>query len=83
MPKLTKLIKDLVQACTLGQGMVMDFFAGTGTTAESVQILNAEDGSNRKVTLIEQNQPVDQSHVECLRGFSNISDITVVPDKLD
>lgn len=39
--------------------MVLDFFAGSGTTGEAVMRLNAEDGGNRQFILVQIPQPID------------------------
>lgn len=59
-PKPVALIKKLVQLGTDVESgdIVLDFFAGTGTTADAVMQLNAEDGGNRKFVLVQLNEPV-------------------------
>ena len=54
-PKPSGLIKKLVQAVTYNdkKAIVLDSFAGSGTTAHAVLDLNKEDGGNRKFILIE------------------------------
>ena len=54
-PKPSGLIKKLVQAVTYNDknAIVLDSFAGSGTTAHAVLDLNKEDGGNRKFILIE------------------------------
>ena len=52
-PKPLQLMKDIVKiGCK--DGIVMDFYAGSGTTAQAVLDLNKKDGGNRKFILIEQ-----------------------------
>lgn len=51
-PKPTRLIKTLIRlACN--EGIVLDAFAGSGTTAQAVLELNEEDEGNRKYILIQ------------------------------
>ena len=54
-PKPSGLIKKLVQAVTYNdkKAIVLDSFAGSGTTAHAVLDLNKEDGGHRKFILIE------------------------------
>ena len=54
-PKRTDLIKRIVNYATAGDenAIVLDSFAGSGTTAHAVLNLNREDGGNRKFILIE------------------------------
>ena len=42
----------------VGEGdLVLDFFAGSGTTAEAVMKLNSEDGGNRRFILVQLPEP--------------------------
>lgn len=52
-PKPIELIKHLIDSCNKNS-TILDFFAGSGTTAHSVLSLNKEDGGNRKFILLEQ-----------------------------
>lgn len=49
-----RLIQYLLKICTENSDLILDFFAGSGTTAHAVMELNKEDGGNRKFILIEQ-----------------------------
>ncbi len=55
-PKPVKLIKELVRSATDKNSIVMDFFAGSGTTGHATLELNKEDGGNRKFILITNNE---------------------------
>jgi adenine specific DNA methylase Mod len=52
-PKPSDLIKYLLQITTDKTSIVLDFFAGSGTTAHAVMKLNKEDGGRRKFFLVE------------------------------
>ncbi len=52
-PKPTSLVARFVRQTVRGSGVVVDFFAGSGTTAHAVINLNREDGGHRKYILIE------------------------------
>ena len=52
-PKPSFLIKELISLCTQEEDIVLDSFAGSGTTAHAVLDLNQEDGGNRKFILVE------------------------------
>jgi adenine-specific DNA-methyltransferase len=52
-PKPTRLIERIVQIATKKNSIVLDSFAGSGTTAHAVLDLNKKDGGNRKFILIE------------------------------
>lgn len=53
-PKSVAMVKDSIQISTEPDDIVLDFFGGSGTTAQAVMAQNAEDGGNRKFILIEQ-----------------------------
>lgn len=55
-PKPVKLIKEFIRAATDKDSVVLDFFAGSGTTGHAVMDLNKEDGGNRKFILITNNE---------------------------
>jgi adenine-specific DNA-methyltransferase len=60
-PKPVRLIKKILQISTEADDIILDFFAGSGTTAQSVLDLNNEDGSNRKSILIQLPEPTDNA----------------------
>ena len=51
-PKPPSLIKNLLQQATQPDDIVLDFFAGSGTTAQAVLQLNQEDQGNRRFILV-------------------------------
>ena len=55
-PKPVLLIKNLIKSVNFRDGIVLDFMAGTGTTAHAVLELNKEDGGNRKFILCTNNE---------------------------
>lgn len=55
--KPLKLIKKIIQIWCPPTGIVLDPFAGSGTTAHAVMELNAESGADRRFLLIEQGRP--------------------------
>lgn len=52
-PKPTELIRRCIQLATNPGDLIMDSFAGSGTTAHAVLKQNAEDGGNRRFILVE------------------------------
>lgn len=58
-PKPTGLLKYLVRATSGGDDLVMDFFAGSGTTAGGVLLQNVEDGAKRRYILVQLQEPLD------------------------
>ena len=55
-PKPMKLIKEFVRAASEKDSVILDFFAGSGTTGHAVMDLNKEDGGTRKFILITNNE---------------------------
>lgn len=55
-PKPVELIKQLLNQTTTTESIVLDFFAGSGTTAQAVMELNAEDGGNRSFIVCTNNE---------------------------
>ncbi len=58
-PKPSKLIKHLLHISSNPDDIILDFFAGSGTTADAVMQLNAEDGGNRKFILVQLPENID------------------------
>lgn len=52
-PKPTHLIEDIISRISSKDAIILDSFAGSGTTAHAVLDLNKKDGGNRKFILIE------------------------------
>jgi len=78
-PKAVRLITDLLDLVDMRPGeVVLDFFAGTGTTAAAVARLNARDGVPRRVVLAEQQTPVHPEHPAARHGYASVSDLTAV-----
>ena len=55
-PKPTKLIQQLLDQTTTKDSIILDFFAGSGTTGQAVLELNREDGGNRRFMLCTNNE---------------------------
>ena len=55
-PKPTKFYRELMKLSTSKESIILDFFAGSGTTGHAVVQLNQEDGGNRKYILCTNNE---------------------------
>jgi adenine-specific DNA-methyltransferase len=81
-PKSIHLIKACLQ---LGaddpNAIVLDFFAGSGTTAHATMDLNQEDGGNRQFILIQLPEAIDKGHEAYKAGYRTISQITIERNK--
>jgi adenine-specific DNA-methyltransferase len=60
-PKPSALIKHFIVISTSINDLILDFFAGSGTTGDAVMQLNAEDGGNRKFILVQLPEPILES----------------------
>lgn len=58
-PKPLKLIEYLLRSINNKSAIVLDFFAGSGTTAQAAMELNKEDGGNRQFILMTNNEVED------------------------
>ncbi len=77
IPKPKQLIKRLLEISTQpnNSDLVLDFFSGSGTTAQAVLELNKEDGGNRKFILIQLPETLDESSEAYKAGYKTIADI--------
>ena len=57
-PKSLYAVRDAIWYCTKEKpnALVVDFFAGSGTTLHAVNLLNAEDGGNRRCIMVTNNE---------------------------
>lgn len=55
-PKPVSLIKHLLQIASQKDSIILDFFAGSGTTGQAVLELNKEDGGSRQFVLVNNNE---------------------------
>jgi adenine-specific DNA-methyltransferase len=60
-PKPVSLIKIFLLQISKDNDLILDFFAGSGTTADAVMQLNAEDGGNRKYILVQLPEKIDKN----------------------
>lgn len=74
-PKPVPLIEYLVNQATSNTDIVLDFFAGSGTTMHAVISANAKDGQNRRCILIQENEKTDPSSEANSAGFDTIAEI--------
>ncbi len=74
-PKSVELIKKLIHLGTNSSDIILDFFAGSGTTAHAVMELNKEDSGNRKFILVQLPEPCDEDSEAYKAGYKTIADI--------
>jgi adenine-specific DNA-methyltransferase len=85
-PKPTSLLKYLLKIKRVcddvsDKELVLDFFAGSGATADAVMALNREDEGNRRYILIQLPEAIDEGHEAYKAGYRTISQITIERNK--
>lgn len=70
-PKSIELIKMFLQISTSANSndIILDFFAGSGTTAQAVMELNSEDGGNRQFILVQIDEPINEDKSKVAYDF--------------
>lgn len=86
-PKSVEFMKEIINHATNDNSdLILDFFAGSGTTAQAVMELNAEDNGNRKFILVQLDEKIDENKSKVAYDFCKnelgsenpvISDITI------
>jgi len=74
-PKSLHLISDILKLTLDKNGVVLDFFSGSATTAHAVMKLNAEDGGNRKFIMVQLPEKTDEKSEAYKAGYKNICEI--------
>jgi adenine-specific DNA-methyltransferase len=76
--KPVELVIDLLRMSAVSDyDITLDFFAGSGTTAQAVMELNKEDGGNRKYILVQIPEKTDKKSEAYKEGYKTISDICI------
>ena len=75
-PKPVRLILKLFASCRDKDALILDFFAGSGTTAHAVMQLNKEDGGNRKFICVQLPELCDANSEAYKAGYRTIADIS-------
>ncbi|QPK80154.1 site-specific DNA-methyltransferase [Corynebacterium lizhenjunii] len=76
-PKPVRLVQHLLALCGGPDAVVLDFFAGSGTTAQAVAELNAADGGTRSVLLAQLPVPTEPSSPARAAGFATLADVCI------
>lgn len=75
-PKPLQLMKYLISVSLKKESTVLDFFAGSGTTADAVMQLNAEDGGNRKFIVATLDEETPENSEARKAGYTTIDQIS-------
>jgi adenine-specific DNA-methyltransferase len=77
-PKPLALIKNLIRLSNAkNTDIILDFFTGSGSTAQSVFELNNDDNGNRKFILVQLPEQTPEKSEARKAGYKKISDITI------
>ena len=71
-PKPASLVKFLCKICTGREDIILDFFSGSSTTAQSVMEMNSEDNANRKFIMLQLSEVLDKSSEAYKSGYENL-----------
>ncbi len=80
-PKPTQLIEYLIKMNNSNDCIILDFFAGSGTTGHAVVNCNCNDSGNRKYILVQFPEAIPAKHVAAKHGYKKISDQTIARNK--
>ncbi|MCM1160136.1 MAG: site-specific DNA-methyltransferase [Roseburia sp.] len=74
-PKSVDLLKTLLGSIQFNDGIYLDFFSGSGTSAHAIMELNAEDKGNRRFIMVQYPEEIEKTKVAYKDGYKNICEI--------
>jgi adenine-specific DNA-methyltransferase len=80
-PKPYKFVTNFIKPFISKDDIVLDFFAGSGTTGQAIIELNQEDNGNRKYILVQLPEQTSEKSEAYKAGYKKISDITIERNK--
>ncbi len=77
-PKPVELLEELIKPVlnSNSNGIILDFFAGSGSTAEAIIKLNLMDGGQRKFIMVQLDEPTNQKSAANRAGYRNIAELS-------
>jgi adenine-specific DNA-methyltransferase len=75
-PKPVQLITRILELASNENSIVLDSYAGSGTTAQAVLALNKKDGGNRRFILVQLPEELAPDHPARKEGFTEVADLT-------
>ena len=73
--KPVQLLKYMIQTFTGKDDIIMDYFSGSGTTAQAVFEQNSEDVGKRQFVLVQIGEPISENNEAFKAGYKNICEI--------
>lgn len=74
-PKPVSLIEVLINSIEEKEGIFLDFFAGSSTTAHAIMKLNCDDNGHRKFIMVQLPEKTDEKKEAYKAGYKNIGEI--------
>jgi len=75
-PKPVRLIQHLIRIGTTPNSIILDFFAGSGTTAQAILDQNMLDSGTRKYIMVQLPEPTPEDSEARALGYKNIAEIS-------
>lgn len=75
-PKDELVLQEVVEMLTEKSDIVVDFFAGSSTTAHSVMLQNATDGGNRRFVMVQLDEKTSEDSAAYQAGFKTIPEVS-------
>lgn len=75
-PKPLQLLIDFMQIGTSKDDLIVDIFAGSGTTAHAVMMMNAEDGGTRHHIQVQLPEKTNESSDVFMAGYETIAEVS-------
>ena len=75
-PKPSSLVKQMLMVSVGSSAIILDFFAGSSTTAHAVMQLNSEDGGNRKFIMVQLPEACNEKSEAFKAGYKTIAEIS-------
>jgi len=75
-PKPMGVLKRIIQLSTSDDDIILDFFGGSGSTAQAIFDINLEQSLSRKLLLVQLDEECDKSSAAFHEGYKNIAEIS-------
>lgn len=74
-PKPVDLLAKIASFSTQKDDLILDMFAGSGTLAEAIAVLNQKEGARRRVISIQMAESIEEKHFAYKQGYRQISEL--------
>lgn len=73
--KSVKMLQRIIESTTIEDDIVLDFFAGSGSTAHAVMAQNEADGARRRCISVNLQERLPEDSAAAVAGYAHVSDI--------